>query len=167
MPDGPASSRGLQQFGAALGLLPDRLGAHDRPGPLPAALAELAAEMDAVIARYGPLGSPLWPVVASSAYAALLSGEEKLLFCALTWDTSPSGWTALARWWTLAGPEPVLHSLLLVGTWPVDWDVSEQPFRKALGGALALETSAQAFQINLKYIEALNYEAPATRFSAT
>ena len=49
---------------------------YDRPGPLPAGLAELAAELDAVVARYGPLGAPLWPAVASSAYAALLSGEE-------------------------------------------------------------------------------------------
>jgi hypothetical protein len=43
---------------------------YDRLCPLPAGLAELAAEMDAVIARYGPLGAPLWPAVASSAYAA-------------------------------------------------------------------------------------------------
>jgi hypothetical protein len=50
---------------------------YDRLGPLPAGLVELAAEMDTVIARYWPLGAPLWPAVASSAYAALLSGEEQ------------------------------------------------------------------------------------------
>ncbi len=29
--------------------------------------------------------------------------------------------------------------LLLVGTWPAGWDVREQPFRAALGGALGFE----------------------------
>jgi hypothetical protein len=40
---------------------------YNWPSPLPAGLAELVAEMDAVITRYGPLESPLWPPVASSA----------------------------------------------------------------------------------------------------
>jgi hypothetical protein len=40
---------------------------YDRPDPSLAGLAELAAEMDAVITHYGPLGTPLWPLVASSA----------------------------------------------------------------------------------------------------
>jgi hypothetical protein len=71
---------------------------YDRPAPVPAGLPALAAEMDDLLARYGPLGVPLWPHVASSAYAALLSGEEKSLFCALTWDASPVGWAALGRW---------------------------------------------------------------------
>jgi hypothetical protein len=47
--------------------------------------------MDDFLRHYGPLGAPLWPPVASSAYAAVISGEEKLLFCALTWDASPDG----------------------------------------------------------------------------
>jgi hypothetical protein len=50
--------------------------------------------------------APLWHPVASSAYASLLSGEEKMLLCALTWDSSPVGWAALARWWCHAVPEP-------------------------------------------------------------
>ncbi len=33
---------------------------YDRPAPAPAGLAELAAEIDALLARYGPLGMPLW-----------------------------------------------------------------------------------------------------------
>ncbi len=94
--------------------------------------------------RYGPPGAPLWQPVASSAYGALLSGEEKSLFCALTLDASPA---ALARWWSASGPEPVLQELLLVGSRLVDWDVSEQPFREALSGALAFEAFAQAVDI--------------------
>ena len=50
--------------------------------------------------------------MASSAYAFLLSGEERSLFCALTWDASPVGWAALATHNTpallrLAAPSPV------------------------------------------------------------
>ncbi len=72
---------------------------YDQLNPLPASLVELAAEMDTIIMRYWPLGSPLWQPVASSAYAALLSGEEQTLYCSVTWDASPSGWAGLARWW--------------------------------------------------------------------
>jgi hypothetical protein len=35
----------------------------------------------------------------------------------------------------------------LVGSWPVGWDTSEQPFREALGGVLAFEGFAQAVDI--------------------
>jgi hypothetical protein len=119
----------------------------DRPAPAPAGLPELAAEMNDLLSRYGPLGVPLRPHVASSAYAALLSGEEKSLFCALTWDASPVGWAALGRWWARSGPDWELRELLLVGTWPEGWDTSEQPYREALAGALAFEGFAQAVDI--------------------
>jgi hypothetical protein len=76
---------------------------YDRACPLPAGLAELATEMDDIIARCWPLGMPLWLPVAFSAYAALISGEEKSLFCALMWDASPDGLASLARCWTLSG----------------------------------------------------------------
>jgi hypothetical protein len=66
--------------------------AYDSPRPLQAGLADIAAEMGAVVARFGSLGTPLWPPVASSAYASLLSGEGKKLFCSVTWDSSPAGW---------------------------------------------------------------------------
>jgi hypothetical protein len=59
--------------------------------------------MDGLIRHYGPLGAPLWPLFASSAYASVFSGEEKSLFCALTWDAFPDGWAALGRQWTLSG----------------------------------------------------------------
>jgi hypothetical protein len=120
---------------------------YDRPAPALAGLAELAAEMDALLVRYGPLGVLLWPRVASSAYAALLSGEEKSLLCALTWDASPVGWAALGRWWSRSGSIWELRELHLVGTWPAGWDTSEQPFLEALGGALAFEGFAQAEDI--------------------
>jgi hypothetical protein len=127
---------------------PSSEASYDVPGPAPAGLAELAVEMRAVISRFGSAGCPLWPPLASSAYAALLSGEEMRLFCAVTWDASTAGWAALALWWDLSGSEPVLRDLLLVGSWPADWDVSEQPFREALGGALAFESFAQAVDIS-------------------
>jgi hypothetical protein len=69
------------------------------------------------------------------------------VFCAPTCDASTFGWAALARWWDVSGPWPVLQVLLLVGTWPFGWDVSEQPFREALGGALAFEAFVQAADI--------------------
>ncbi len=80
-------------------------------------------------------------------YAALLSGEEKSLLCALTWNASLVGWAALGRWWARSGSIWELRQLLLVGSWPVGWDTSEQPFREALGGALAFEGFAQAVDI--------------------
>ena len=123
----------------------DRL--YDVARALPDGVAALAGEMAEVIRHYGPLGAPLWPPVASSAYAALLSGEERSLFCALTWDASPVGWAGLARWWDHSGREPVLRDLLLLGSWPADWDVSQQPFREALGGALAFEAFTQTVHI--------------------
>jgi hypothetical protein len=104
-------------------------------------------EMQAVILRYGTAGCPLWPPVASSAYAALLCGEEKGLFCSVTWDASTHGWAAVAVWWDASRGDPLQRDLLLVGSWPADWDVSEQPFREALGGVLAFESFAQ--QVNL------------------
>ena len=122
--------------------------AYDAPEPPPAGLSDLAVEFGAVIQRFGSAGTPLWPAVASSAYGCLLSGEERRLFCALTWDSSPTGWAALARWWCWDGPEPVLRDLLLVGSWPQGWDVTQQPFREALGGALSFEAFAQAVNIS-------------------
>jgi hypothetical protein len=53
----------------------------------------------------------------------------------------------LARWRPRDGSEPALRDLLLLGTWPADWDVSQQLFREALGGALAFEAFAQAVDI--------------------
>ncbi len=116
-------------------------------GPARSRPVSLTAEMDAVITRYGPLGSLLWAPVAS-AYAALLTGEEKSSCCNLTWNASPSGWAALARWWSRTGPEQVLLDLvLLVGSWQADWDVSEQPCWETLGGTLAFKAFAQAVNI--------------------
>ena len=120
---------------------------YDDPIPTPAGLSELAAEMHSRVLRFAPAGSPLWPAVPSSAYAALLSGAERLVFCSLTWDASPHGWAALARWWDVSGPHPVLRDLLLIGSWPAGWDVSEQPFREALGGALAFDALIRAVDV--------------------
>ena len=144
---GPQSRAGLTDAVPPSAYAPTASDHYDQLNPLPAGLVELAVEMDDLITRYGPLGSPLWPPVASSAYAVLLSGEEQALYCSLTWDASPSGWAGLARWWSRTGPGPVLLDLLFVGSWPADWDVSEQPFREALGGSLAFEAFAQAVDI--------------------
>ena len=70
---------------------------YDRPRPAPEGLAELAEDCAAVIRRFAPLGTPLWPPVPSSAYAALLAGEHETPFFVLTGDASPSGWAALLR----------------------------------------------------------------------
>ncbi len=57
------------------------------------------------------------------------------------------GWAALGRWWARFGADWELRELLLVGTWPKDWDTSEQPYREALAGALAFEGFAHAVDI--------------------
>ncbi len=41
----------------------------------------------------------------------------------------------------------MLLDRLFVGSWPADWDISEQPFREALGGSMAFEVFAQAVDI--------------------
>ena len=134
---------------------------YDDIGPAPAGLEELSAEMCSVLARYAPLGRPLWPPPASSAYATFLRGEAPALFCALTWDASTFGWAALARWWDLAGPSPVSREQLLVGTWPPDWDVSEQPYREGLGGALSFEAFVVAADIRGRFCVLRNDAAAA------
>jgi hypothetical protein len=83
------------------------------------------------------------------------------VFCALTWDSSTFGWAALTRWWDMSRPAPVLRELLLVGMWPDGWDFSEQPFREALGGALAFEAFAQAVDIRGLYCILRNDAAAA------
>ncbi len=55
--------------------------AYDSPRPLPAGLADIDAEISAVVERFGLLGTQLWTPVASSAYASKLFGEEEKLFC--------------------------------------------------------------------------------------
>jgi hypothetical protein len=105
-------------------------------------LGELCAEICCIIRRYAPAGQPLWPAFASSAYAALLQGEERGVFCALTWDASPLG-----TWWDLEGLSPVLGRQLFIGTWSVGWPMSDQAHREALGGALVFEAFVQAANI--------------------
>jgi hypothetical protein len=50
-------------MGRLMGPSPDAR--YDRPGPAPASLADLAVEIRAVLLRFGPAGSPLWPPMAS------------------------------------------------------------------------------------------------------
>ena len=135
----------VSELGRLMGPVSEEL--YDVPMPAPAGLAELAVELADCIARFAPSGSPLWPAIPSSAYSALLSGSEMQAFCSLTWDASPDGWAALARWWDTTGPSPVLRELLLIGSWPADWDVSQQAFREALGGVLAFEAFVRAVDI--------------------
>ena len=134
---------------------------YDDIGPAPEGLVALSAELCSVLERYAPAGCPLWPPPASSAYAALLRGDAPALYCAVTWDASTFGWAALARWWDLSGLAPVARELLLVGTWPAGWDVSEQPFREALGGALAFEAFVSEVDVSGRYCVLLNDAAAA------
>jgi hypothetical protein len=54
----------------------------------------------------------------------------------------------MAVWWDSSGAAPEQRELLLVGSWPADWDVSQQPFREALGGVLAFEAFAQQVHLS-------------------
>jgi hypothetical protein len=110
-------------------------------------LPALAGEVSGLIRRFAPQGCPLWPPVPSSSYAALLSGEAPDVFCSLTWDASTGGWAALARWWECGVP----RRQLFIGTWPAGWDVSAQPFREALGGALAFESFVSAVDVRGRF----------------
>jgi hypothetical protein len=97
--------------------------AYDRPWPTTGEMRGLAAEMVAIVERCSEAGVPLWPPVASSAYAAFLRGELRLEFFALTWDASTHGWAALC-WWEKECRGRVLLARLLVGTWSEGEDVS-------------------------------------------
>jgi hypothetical protein len=138
---GPQSRAGLAEAELPSAYAPTASDHYDQLSPLPASWPPRWTTSS------GPLGALLWPPVASSAYAALLPSEGQSLYCSLTWDASPSRWAGLARWGSHAGPEPVLLDQLFEGSWLADWDVSEQPFREALGGALAFEAFAQAVDI--------------------
>ena len=142
-----------------MGSVPEEL--YDEVRPAPAGLAALSAETCHILRRYGPPGCPLWPPLASSAYGSFLRGEEQAVFCALTWDASTNGWAALARWWDLTGLTPQLEELLLIGTWPAGWDVSQQPFREALGGVLAFEAFVQGAAVGGRYCILRNDAAAA------
>jgi hypothetical protein len=135
----------VTELGRLMGPVTEEL--YDCIMPTPAGLGDLAVELRGIIRRYGPVGRPIWPAVASSAYAALLRGEEQGVFCALTWDASPLGWAALGIWWDLEGPAPVLRRQLFIGTWPAGWAVDDQAHREALGGALAFEAFVQAVDV--------------------
>jgi hypothetical protein len=93
---GLQSRSGLAEAELPSAYAPNASDHYDQLSPLPAGLSELAAETDYIITRYGPLGAPLWPPVASSAYAALLSSEEQSLYC-----LRPAGpvWRAGGRTW--------------------------------------------------------------------
>jgi hypothetical protein len=60
-----------------------------------------------------------------------------------------------------AGGTSVLRDLLLLGSWPACWDVSEQPFREALGGALAFEAFTQSVNVSCRYCVLRNDAAAA------
>ena len=96
---------------------------YDLPRPAPEGHYELTEECAAGIRRFAPLGTPLWPPVPSSAYAALLAGELETPFCVLTWDALPSGWATLLPWRVSFGP---LLERLCIDTCPAGWDVSQQ-----------------------------------------
>lgn len=59
---------------------------------------------------------PLWPPVASSAYASFLQGDLRREFFSLTWDASSNGWAALLRWWEEGPRGRNLLDRLLIGT---------------------------------------------------
>jgi hypothetical protein len=135
----------VSELACLMGPTPEEI--YDRPLPPPPGLPALADELRSVLNRYGSAGVPLWPPVLSSAYAAMISGNVKDAFCSLTWDASTFGWAGLARWWDLSGSCPVLRDLLLLGTWPAGWDVSQQAYREALGGPLAFDAFLMAADV--------------------
>ena len=54
--------------------------------------------MRVALERYGTVGQPLWPVVPSSLYGALLAREETdTRFLVITFDASVHGWGAVLR----------------------------------------------------------------------
>jgi hypothetical protein len=120
---------------------------HDKPRPISAELLELAGEMERVVGRYSAAGVPLWPPVASSAYASFLLGELGPEFFSLTWDASRHGWAALLRWWAEGPGGRSLRERLLIGSWPDGEDVSEQPYRECLAAPLALEAAARVLDL--------------------
>jgi hypothetical protein len=76
-----ASVRHMHILATELGRLagPADEATYDRPRSISAELRELAEEMAWVVGRYSEAGVPLWPPVASGAYASFLQGELGLL----------------------------------------------------------------------------------------
>jgi len=120
---------------------------YDVPAVIPPALHETCAHLLRVIDLYHPVGTDLWPVMASSLYGAFLQGRDlgRLVLVA-TYDASTHGWGALIR--STPAPSltadggPAAHAgldVLIVGTYPPDFDVSEQVYREAAAGCLVTE----------------------------
>ena len=119
----------------------------DVPAAIPSALHETCEHLLRVIDAYHPVGTDLWPVLPSSLYGAFLQGRDlgRLLLVA-TYDASTHGWGALVRSTPAAsstgGPgAPLILDELIVGTYPPDFDTSEQVYREAAAGCLVAEAA--------------------------
>ena len=95
------------------------------------------------LGKWQQCNQAIWPPVPSSADAAFLQ-EEMSAFFSLTWDASPHGWAAVVRWWGGVDGRMALQEQLVVGSWPDEGDVTEQPNRECLAAPLALEAAAAA-----------------------
>ena len=121
---------------------------YDSEIPVTPLLQALCQKMLDIVMQYGSVGSELWPVEPATLYDRFMRGLLHSLFFVLTWDASPTGWAALARWWaTLPTGRRVLRDLRLVGTWPPHADITEQAHREAWAGTLAFCALSQAQDI--------------------
>jgi hypothetical protein len=100
-----------------------------------------------VIFQYGWAGCDLWPVPPSTMWARFMDGSLTDAVALLTWDASPEGWAALARWWDSTDEGKCRCEQLLIGTWPPEAEVREQSHREAWAGCLSLEALARVKDI--------------------
>ena len=95
-----------------------------------------------------PEGMELWLLHPSTMYGRFLRGSMGIRGSG--WDSSPSGYAGLVRWWAQGSDgQWNLEELLVVGTWPVGAAVEHQPHREALGDCLVLKGAAR--QLDLRH----------------
>ena len=111
---------------------------------------DLACEIRAVVAKGAQEGAELWTLHPSTMYRRFLRGEYKgQRIWVITWDSSPSRYAGLVRWWAHGSDGHWnLEELLEVGTWPAGKAADHQPQREALGACLVLDGAAMLLDLS-------------------
>jgi len=125
---------------------------YDVSFAIPPALHDTCAHLLRVIDQYHPSGAELWPEVPSSLYKAFLQQQDfERLVIVPTYDASTHGWGALIRSNIRTiqpadgGPDRQDSlDLVIVGSYPSDFDISDQVFREAAAGCLVSEAAIAA-----------------------
>ena len=98
--------------------------------------------------QYSKAGKELWPTPASTLLASFMAGKVSEAIALITWDAAAAGWAALARWWEHQATGKVMREQLMIGTWPAEAAIEEQPHRETWAGCLALEALSKLIDLH-------------------